>query len=359
MNILAVTAYCAAGCNSGSPGGESMHVLACDCETGRIEIVKTVRGVQGTTYFALSGDGGMLYSIVRLADPPARRSAVVAFPVLPGGNIGRMRTVAELPCEAPCHISLSPDGRRLGFAAYTSATAGTVDLAGGKVASVVHSDELKGPNAKRQDKAHAHCAFFTPDGTRLGVVDLGLDRIFFYEPGTMRRDDSMTVATAPGLGPRHVVFSRDGRFMFVVHELGSAVSSYAFDGRSFRLVCTKSTLPAGWSGETKAAAIKLTDDGSLLMASNRGHDSIAFFAVDAATGDLEPKGIAPLKGRFPRDFQLMPGERFMIVGHKMSDEIQVYRFDRESCSLEPAGDPVKAWKPLCFVFTGRKEGRNG
>lgn len=335
----------------GGPDKETMHILKCDCSSGAVEDVRTIRGVQGTTYFALSADGGTLYSSIATGEPPARRSAVVAFPVR-DGDLGEMRRVAELPCETPCHISLSPDGRRLGFAAYTSATAGTVSLADGAVASVVHSDGLKGPNARRQDKAHAHCAFFTPDGSRLGVVDLGLDRIYFYDPATMRRDDSMTVAVAPGLGPRHAVFSGDGRFMFVVHELGSAVSSYAFDGRAFRLVCTKSALPDGWSGETKAAAIKLTADGKVLMASNRGHDSIAFFAVDPATGALERKGVSPLRGRFPRDFQLMPGERFMLVGHKMSDEVQVYAFDRERLSISPVGDPLKAWRPLCFKFLG-------
>ena len=86
------------------------------------------------------------------------------------------------------------------------------------------------------------------------------------------------------------------------------------------------------------------------MASNRGHDSIAFFDVDAATGKLALRNIAKLTGSFPRDFELMPGEKFMVVGHKMSNEIQVYRFDRESCSLSPAGDPIPCWRPLCFKF---------
>ena len=67
-------------------------------------------------------------------------------------------------------------------------------------------------------------------------------------------------------------------------------------------------------------------------------------------GRLTLKNVAKLRGKFPRDFELMPGERFMVVGHKMSDEIQVYRFDRAACTLEPVGDPIAAWRPLCFKF---------
>ena len=85
------------------------------------------------------------------------------------------------------------------------------------------------------------------------------------------------------------------------------------------------------------------------MASNRGHDSIAFYDV-GQTGSLKLRNIAKLTGKFPRDFELMPGEKFMVVGHKMSNEIQVYAFDREKCTLTPAGDAIPCWRPLCFKF---------
>lgn len=349
MNIclIAAAVTCVVGSNAGGPRKEALHLLSCDPATGAARIVRAVTNLQGTTYCALSADRTKVYTVVRGAD--RRSSSVVEFP-FHGRMLGAPRTVADLPCETPCHVSLSPDGRLLAFAAYGSATAGTVSLASGKVTTTVHSDELKGPNVRRQTKAHAHCAVFTPDGKRVGIVDLGIDRIYFYDPATMRRDDAMTIVARPGDGPRHAVFSKNGRFLFVLQELGNAVSSYVFSGGKFTHVTTVSTLPEGWSGETKAAAVKLTDDGKLLMASNRGCDSIAFFDVDAATGALTRRNVAPLKGRFPRDFQLMPGEKFMVVGHKMSDEIQVYRFDRAACTLAPVGKPLACWRPLYFGF---------
>ena len=85
------------------------------------------------------------------------------------------------------------------------------------------------------------------------------------------------------------------------------------------------------------------------MASNRGHDSIAFYDV-RGDGSLSLRNIAKLTGKFPRDFELMPGEKFMVVGHKMSNEIQVYAFDRAACTLTAVGAPIAAWRPLCFKF---------
>ena len=107
--------------------------------------------------------------------------------------------------------------------------------------------------------------------------------------------------------------------------------------------------PDGENLATKAAAIKSTADGKILMASNRGHDSIAFYDVGEG-GVLKLRNIAKLRGKFPRDFELMPGEKFMVVGHKMSNEIQVYAFDRGKCTLEPAGEAIPCWRPLCFKF---------
>ena len=351
MNCLVAvsTIHCIVGCNSGSTDRQALHVLECDAETGEVRMVQSVTNLQGTTYFQLDAARRHLYSVIGEEKGGRRVGSLVRFK-MDGWKIGEMERLAELPCEAPCHVSLTPDGRRVAFAAYSSATAGTCPVEGGAMASFVFPDDDMGPNAKRQKKAYAHFTFYTPDGSRLGVIDLGCDRIWFFDPVTMARDESLSIKADPGDGPRHAVWSKDGRFLFMVNELGSSVTSFSWDRRSFRKVGKWSTLPPGFAGETKAAAIKLTADGRILMASNRGCDSIAFFDVDEARGILTPRNIAKLEGSFPRDFELMPGEKFMVVGHKMSNEIQVYAFDRETCSLSPVGKPVEAWRPLCFKF---------
>jgi 6-phosphogluconolactonase len=356
--ILAATVYCIVGCNFGSPEKDSLKVLECDTETGAARIVQSVDGCEGTTYFQIDRERKFLYSTVAEKD----KSAIVKF-ALDGKRIGAMTKVAELPCEAPCHVSLTPDEKRVAFAAYGSATCGTVGIDGSDLRTFVFPNDDMGDNKKRQQKAFAHQTFFLDSNGvgrgEMGVVDLGCDRVWFFDPNTMERRKDLFIKTDRGDGPRHALFLPRSlnKVLYLLNELDSSVSQYAFDGATFTLMDKTSMLPDGFNrwapdGEnlvTKAAAIKMTADGKILMASNRGYDSIAFYEV-GTLGKLKLRNIAKLRGEFPRDFALMPGEKFMVVGHKMSNEIQVYSFDREKCTLSPVGDPITCWRPLCFVF---------
>ena len=372
--MIAATVYCIVGCNTGSPDKDSLKVLECDTETGAAKIVQSVNGCEGTTYFQLSKDGKTLYSVVAEKVDNKSHGALVKFDV-ENHRIGKMTKLAELPCETPCHVALSPDESIMSVAVYWSGIYGVMALDSCQLTSAALPNDAVGPRKDRQQKAFAHQTFYTPDGKLMGVCDLGCDRVNFYDykkPGGLDKP-VVTLKADPGDGPRHAIFSNDGKFLFVVNELSSTVTSYAVAkgtpnlvGASFQdargrlgepsLPFTRigkwSMLPEGCTlkeTETKAAAIKLTADGKILMASNRGHDSIAFFAVND-DGTLMLKNVSKLTGKFPRDFELMPGEKFMVVGHKMSNEIQVYAFDRDKCELKAVGAPIPCWRPLCFKF---------
>ncbi len=367
MNTLMSIVYCIVGCNTGSSDKQALHVLACDAETGAAKIVQSVKGVQGTTYFQIDRAKKNLYTMVT----ENGKGVLVKF-ALDGHALGAMMRLATLPCETPCHVALAPDETRVAFACYGSATCGTVRTDGTDLKTFTFPDNDMGDNKLRQKKAYAHQVFFVPasDGTdAMGVVDLGCDRVWFFDPATMKRRKSLDIKTDKGDGPRHGLFvskeSASGRAasprrplpLYLLNELESSVSTYAFDGASFRRLQKISMLPEGfnrWDADnetlvTKAAAIKTTADNEILMASNRGYDSIAFYTRDNL-GCLQLKNIAKLTGKFPRDFALLPGEKFMVVGHKMSDEIQIYRFDRTACTLTPVGAPIPAYRPLCFQF---------
>ena len=395
--MIAATVYCIVGCNTGSPDKDALKVLECDTETGAAKIVQSVNGCEGTTYFQLSKDGKALYSVVAEKGDNKSHGALVKF-ALDGHRVGQITRLAGLSCETPCHVALSPDESVMSVAVYWSGVYGVMALdercatlgrdacpqasADGTecrpyLTTAALPNDAVGPRKDRQQKAFAHQTFYVPatKGCLMGVCDLGCDRVNFYDykkPGGLEKP-VLTIKADPGDGPRHAIFSNDGKFLFVVNELSSTVTSYAVAkgtpnlvGASFQdargrvgdasLPFTRigkwSMLPEGCTlkeTETKAAAIKLTADGKILMASNRGHDSIAFFAVNE-DGTLTMKNVAKLTGKFPRDFELMPGEKFMVVGHKMSNEIQVYAFDREKCELKAVGEPIPCWRPLCFKF---------
>ncbi len=313
MNTMIAAVYCIVGCNTGSPDKDALKVLECDTETGAAKIVQSVNGCEGTTYFQLSKDGKTLYSVVAEKVDNKSHGALVKFDV-ENHRIGKMTKLVELPCETPCHVALSPDENIISFAAYLSGTYGIVKVESEKFkvedasttfhfplctlnSSALPNDAV-GPRKDRQQKAFAHQTFYTPDGKLMGVCDLGCDRVNFYDykkPGGLDKP-VVTLKADPGDGPRHAIFSNDGKFLFVVNELSSTVTSYAVakgtpnlvgasfqDARGrlgepslpFKRIGKWSMLPEGCAlkeTETKAAAIKLTADGKILMASNRGHE---------------------------------------------------------------------------------------
>ena len=284
--MIAATVYCIVGCNTGSPDKDALKVLECDTETGAAKIVQSVNGCEGTTYFQIDRERKFLYSAVS----EGKKGAIVKF-ALDGHRIGEMTKLATLDCETPCHVSLTPDEKRVAFAVYWSGVAGTVGIDGSDLRTFTLPNDDMGDNKKRQQKAFAHQTFFLdPKGVgrgEMGVVDLGCDRVWFFDPCTMERRKDLFIKAAKGDGPRHALFlPRSGnKVLYLVNELGSSVSQYAFDGATFTLMDKTSMLPEGFSrwaedGEnlvTKAAAIKTTADGKIVMASNRGYDSIAFY----------------------------------------------------------------------------------
>ena len=356
--VFSAIVNCVVGCNVGAADGQTLHVLRLDTGIGEMALVQTVKGVQGTNYFCFDRNREAIYTYIGETIGGAKRGTIVKFP-FKDGRIGEMERIVSLPSETPCHITISPDGGRLGFACYGSATAGTVLVDGSGLATVVHDNEGLGTDKKRQNKAHAHCAIFTPDGRHVGVVDLGKDSILFYDSVKMEPVPAMTVRADPGDGPRHAVWSRDGRFLFVVNELGNSVMSFAFDGVGFTRIGKWSTLPERFAEWSKASAIKLTADGSVLMASNRGYEknSIAIYSVDTEKGILSLRNVAAVDGVFPRDFELTPDEKHVIVGHKRSNEVCMYRFNRSAYSLELVGKRIEIWNPLCFLFASPISGK--
>ena len=334
--------------------------LAVDPVSGGIREVSRMTGVNGAIYLALSADGRRLYSTMEISREGKKRGALAVFGT-EGGKLVELDRL-ELDCACPCHISLAPSGDAIVFADYGGGIAGVAAIAPNgffdhSVKPVLVKHEGAGGKG-RQDRPHAHCARVTPDGKYLCVADLGLDKVVFYDFPSwrdgLREVPEMTIRVAAALGPRHLEFSPDGRFIFVVHELGNAVSAYRYNGKTApEETSTLSTLPEGFTGPSQVAAVHATRDGSILAVSNRGHDSIAFFKVDGEDGKLKLGNIVPLKGSFPRDFAFTPAEDAIVVGHKKDNEVLVYRFDRDRCALKALGKPFPAFRPLCFVPSPR------
>lgn len=334
-----------------------LRVFDIDAKTGEIRQRSQVDDAVNPIYLVESDDGRFLYAAQQVTPDADGVTGGVAVYAVEGPKLGKL---AEYPCAptVPCHISLSHDGRKLVFAEYSQAWVGIFNvkpngLLEGPVARTQH--EGHGPNAARQEAPHPHCAVMTPDDGRLCVSDLGLDRIFVYDAdctnGSLRTVEDAGFASAPGSGPRHLVFHPTAKLAFLVTELDNTVVSLRHDGGGvFSPVKTYPMLPDDFTGTSKAAAIKVSPDGRWLLASNRGHDSIAVYAIDTENGHLERKAINKLNGSFPRDFEFTPNGKFVIVGHQLSNEVAVYTFDDATGIMHQTANTVSMVKPLCFVF---------
>ncbi len=345
--------------NENSPAG--LRVFEFDSSNGAFEEVWAVKEAVNPIYLAVSADGKRLYAAQDVAPDGAGRTGGIAVYAI---EEARLEKLAEYPCAptVPCHLSLSHDGKKLVYAEYSNAWTGVFDITDdglltGPVAETQHHGS--GPDESRQEAAHCHFAALTPDDAVICVCDLGIDRVVCYDPscpgGKMRQLEGAGYLGKPAAGPRHLAFHPNGKLVFLLNELDSTVVLLRNEGNgAFAEIGSYPMLPSAFSGESKAAAIKVSPDGRWVLASNRGHDSIAAFLVDDAGGGLERKAINMLAGKFPRDFEFSPDGRFVVVGHKLSNEIAVYAFDSATGTMAHTGhvnnDMVK---PLCFVFNRR------
>lgn len=287
--------------------------------------------------------------------PTGAVSAFRADPVT-----GKLTLINQQPAHgtAPCHVALDPTGKFLLVANYSSGTVAAFPVAadgrlGEATAVIQHTGS--GPNRDRQTAPHAHGITFDPSGRLVFVTDLGLDRAVAYQldaAGRLTPAPASDAVVPPGSGPRHFVFGPDGHFAYALNEITATVTAFRYDaatGRSTALQ-TLSAHPADYHGPKGAAEIAVHPSGKWLYTSNRGHDSIALFAIDPATGTLTFLGTESTGGKTPRHFALLPDGRHLVAANQNSSTLQLYRVDVSTGRLEPQAGQVEAPKPVCVVF---------
>jgi 6-phosphogluconolactonase len=156
----------------------------------------------------------------------------------------------------------------------------------------------------------------------------------------------------PGSGPRHIAFRPDGKFLYVVSELSSTVSAFRYDARAgtLRELQTVTTLPKEFSGRNDTAEIAVHSNGKFLYASNRGHDSIAVFAIDHAKGTLTFVSRVPTGGKEPRHFAIDPSGNYLFAENQLSNNIVVFKIDLATGSLNPTGQVIEVPSPVDLTF---------
>ncbi len=336
---------------------KGIYLFRFDSATGKLSPAGLAAESSSPSFLAVHPNRRFLYAV----NESGAAGSVTAYSV--DAKSGKLAFLNQAPSQGsgPCHLALDATSKWLAVANYNSGHLAVLPVEpdgklGGQAVAVVRN-EGSGPNRARQQGPHAHDVVFSPDNRFLLLADLGLDKIFVYRfdaaSGKITPNDPPSASVAPGAGVRHMAFHPKGNALYAINELNNTITAFQYDAAKGVLsqFQTISTLPEGFTGNSSTSEIAVNPAGTVLYGSNRGHDSIAIFAIDPVKSTLVARGHAPTLGRTPRHFTLDPSGAFLLAENQDSNSIAVFRVHPATGDLTPMKPAVvETPLPVCAVF---------
>ncbi len=341
------------------PESKGVYVYRFNPSSGEIKDLGLAGEAENPSFLAIHPSGDYLYSANEIDN-----GTVSAFRIdRKTGKLTLLNTVSSHGA-GPCSLMVDPTGTNVLVANYNNGSVALLPLkADGSLAEASATDQHKGSGAdkRRQRGPHAHSTDFAP-GNRFALVsDLGLDKVFIYpfdaRAHTLAVKDPAFGVLPPASGPRHLTFDPKGKFAYVVNELNSTVSTFAWDGAkgALNLINTISALPPDSKVETDGAEIQVHPNGRFVYASNRGKaNNLAAFRIDPAKGTLTFLGNTPSGGVAPRNFGLDPTGAWLFAANQNTNNIVLFRVDPKTGKLKPSGKTIERSQPVCVKFVPAK-----
>lgn len=337
---------------TGGKTAKGIYRTTLDTATGKLEEPELVAEMPSTGFVILNKDKSRLYSLSGVGE-----GSVASFAITGDSSLASLNTQATGDGGA-AHLCLDHTEKILFSAQYGGGSVTSYPILedgsiGEKVSVIEHTGA--GPNPQRQKAPHPHAVGVSPDNQFLLVPDLGIDQVMIHR---IDHASSSIVphgagVTIPGGGPRHFKFSNDGTKVYLLNELIASITTFAYDAKAGTMTtgATVSALPEGWNDLSNSAAeVRVHPTGRFVYSSNRGHDSIAVFKVDEATGDLTPIEHEPIRGATPRNFSLDPSGKWLIAAGQSSNTLSVFAIDPETGALAYTGNIVNCPAPICVTF---------
>ena len=347
-------------------GGQSrtrdggIHRFGLDMATGKLAAVGATTGVGSPTFLIIHPSGRFLYAVNergRFRGKPS--GSLSAFAIDPAtGDLSPLNQEAT-GGPGPCHLTVDKAGRHVLAANYSGGSVCVLPVAddgrlGKASAFVQHQGSSVHP--QRQKSPHAHSINLDAANRFAVVADLGLDKVLVYrfDParGSLTPNDPPCATLKPGSGPRHLAFHPNGRFAYVINELDSTVTAFAYDAEKGTLATleTLTTLPEGFQGSNATAEVLVHPSGKFLYGSNRGHNSIVVYTLDPRSGKPALVEHEPVQGDWPRNFNLDPTGTWLIAANRRSNSLVVFGIDPASGALTPTGHTAHVLAPACVKF---------
>ncbi|MGY4383810.1 6-phosphogluconolactonase [Pedobacter sp. UYP24] len=331
---------------------EGIYTYHFNAQNGAIAPKSVTRNVANPSFLAVSPDNKFVYAV----NESGGNSTVSSF----GYNAisGEMLPLNKKEAKGndPCFVMA--DETNVIIANYSS---GSIVVYGRAAdGSLTDPKQViqhtgKSIDPARQTSAHAHMVKLTPDKKYLICTDLGEDQIYIYNYKPTERSNvislSTVVKTNPGTGPRHITFSPNGKFAYLVHEFNGSITAFTYSNGNLQKIQEITTTDNNFKGRIDAADIHVSPDGRFLYESNRGDaNTINVFSI-YPTGRLKFISSVSALGKGPRNFAIDPSGKFLFAANQGSDEVVIFNRSKTTGRLTDTSKRIKVGSPVCIIFT--------
>jgi 6-phosphogluconolactonase len=336
---------------------EGTTVCRFDAENGRLAYLNGIEGIADPSYLCIAANGRFVYAVNENSYDQAGGVTALSFEP----ETGTLQLINQQCTDpGPCYISVDFAQKNAFVANYAGGSLSVFPLGqDGSLLPAIQKikAEGSGPDEERQERPHVHAAVLSPDEKYVLFTDLGTDRVHVYPyqrlqipPLSQARASSLKVL--PGHGPRHIGFTPDKMFMYLITEMSGAIYVYAYDGPESRQMQIISLLADGFKGVAGGGDLNVSPDGRFLYASNRGDaNEIVVFAVNTDTGKLSFVERKSSMGKSPRNIVIDPSGNFLLVANEISNDVHVYRIDKQTGKLALTESKINIGAPCCLKFT--------
>jgi 6-phosphogluconolactonase len=346
------------GTYTGGGKSKGIYLSELDLKSGALTTPKLVAETADPSFLAIAPNHRFLYAVSEVSSFDGQNSgAVAAFALNPQTGGLEFLNKQSSHGTGPCHLVVDREGKNVLVANYGGGSVATLPIDGdGKLreASAAIQHKGSGPDSGRQEGPHAHSINLDKANRFAVAADLGLDKLLVYRfdsaKGSLVPNDPPSASVAPGAGPRHFAFHPDGRHAYVINEMHLTVTALDYDPErgTLKEIQTISTVPAGVNRRgLSTAEVQVHPSGKFLYGSNRGHDTLAIFSIDPASGRLTVVGHQSTGGKTPRNFGIDPTGRYVLAANQGSDTVTVFRVDTATGKLEPTGQSVSVPAAVC------------
>lgn len=331
---------------------KGIYSFALDTTAEKITAIKVAAELDNPTYLNISDDNQYLYAVAKKGESGGVTGYSINSQTLELTPINTQLSTGS----SPCHVSIDHNRSFLLSANYHKGTVESYMLnrTTGNISEPVSVIQHNGSGPDpRQEKAHTHFAGFTPDENYVAVVELGTDQLITYKIDSMGKlTESSILTMKPGSGPRHLAFHPNKKFAYLMTEFSSEVIALKYNAEdgSFKEIQSIKTIPADFTENNQGSAIHLSSDGRFVYAGNRGHNSLAVFAVNEESGELSFVERVSTEGDWPRDFSLDPSEAFLLASNQNSGNLVLYSRNQETGKLTLLQSDVAVPYPVCIKF---------